>query len=124
MATTFTVDTTTGAANLQFTDDHGDVVAGPVESVTGAPVVPVVVSSDTSVLTAADAAAGSTVGGFTAALVPLVEGSADISVAELTNSDGSPVLLADGVTPFPLPAAVTVTVTAGVAAALTLSVTA
>src|ERR1039458_6871509 len=40
MATTFTIDTVGGVANLQFTDDHGNNTPGPNDSVTGAPIVP------------------------------------------------------------------------------------
>lgn len=118
---TFTVDTTDGSANLQFADDKGDAVAGPNDSVTGSPVVPVITSDNEGVLTAATAVAGSTPGSWTAALTPVAAGTANIGVAALTNSDGSAVNDAAG-NAFPVPAAVEVTVTAGAAAELTLSV--
>ena len=121
--TTFTVDTTDGTANLQFVDDHGDPVQGPLDSVTGSPVVPVVTSDNEAVITVGDATdVGITDGLWTAPLTPVAEGTANIGVAALANSDGSPVNAPDG-SPFPLPASVEVTVTAGAAAGLTLTVT-
>ena len=119
----FTVDTTDGTATLQFTDDKGDAVAGPVDSVTAAPVVPVVASDNTAALTADVAAPGATAGSFVSHLTPVAAGVANVSVAALVNSDGTPVNEADGVTPFGVPAPVEVTVAAGPASTLTLAVT-
>lgn len=121
--TTLTVDTTTGIASLQFTDDHGDPVAGPVDSVTGAPVVPVVVSDNDAAVTVAATSAGTEAGSFTVALTPVAVGTANLSVEALANSDGSPVLDAAGVA-LSLPAAVQVDITAGPVAGLTITVTA
>jgi hypothetical protein len=122
MSTTFTVDTTDGVATLSFVDDHGDPTAGPNDSIDGTPVVPVVSSDTTSVLTAAPATAGATPGSFVSDLVMVAEGTANLSVAPLTNSDGSPVVDSAG-NPFGEPAPVEVTVTAGDAADLTMAVT-
>ena len=122
MSATFNVDTTDGVANLQFVDDHGDATAGPNDSVTGAPIVPSVSSDNPGVLTADTAAPGATPGSFTAALTPVIVGSANLSVTPLVNSDGSPVVTASGAA-FGSPAPVAVTVNAGPADTLTLSVT-
>lgn len=121
----FTIDTTDGVATLQFTDKATppDSVAGPNDSVTAAPIVPVVISDNTAALTVAEAVAGETPGSYTYALTPVAVGAANLSVSPLTNSDGSAVFEADGVTPFEVPAAVEVDVAAGEAASLTLSVT-
>ena len=119
----FTVDTTDGVANLQFTDDHGDSVVGPNDSVTGQPVVPVVSSDTPTVLTVAAATSDpSTPGGWAASLTMVAEGTATLSVEPLTNSDGTPVLDGAG-NPFGVPAPVVVTVAAGEATSLTLTVT-
>lgn len=121
MAATFTVDTVDGVATLQFTDDHGDPVAGPNDSVTGSPIVPVVDSDTPSVLTTAACVAGADPGSFTSALTPVAEGVANVSVEALVNSDGSPAIDAAG-NPFSESGPVEVTVTAGAAADLTMAV--
>lgn len=121
----FTVDTTDGVATLQFTDDHGDAEAGPNDSVTGSPIVPVVTSDNTAALTVAEAVAGDA-GAYTYALTPVAVGTANLAVSALANSDGSPVLETDGPNvgqPFEVPAAVAVDVTAGPVEGLALSVT-
>lgn len=126
MASTFTVDTTTGLARLQFVDDHADAVVGPVDSVTGTPIAPVVTSDNSGVLTAAPANADPNVAGlWTSALAPVTPGVANVSVAPLVNSDGTPVLETVGPNvgqAFTEPAPVAVTVNPGAVAAMTLSV--
>lgn len=122
MSTTFTVDTTDGVATLSFVDDHGDPTAGPNDSVEGTPIVPVVTSDTTSVLTAAPCTPGATQGSFVSALTEVAEGVANLSVAPLIDSSGNPVLDSAG-NPFGEPAPVEVTVTAGDAADLTMAVT-
>ena len=67
--------------------------------------------------------AGSADGEWVAQLTPVAAGVANVGVAPLANSDGSPVLEADGVTPFVLPAAEEITVTAGPASTLTMEIT-
>ena len=126
MATTFSVDDTTATATLQFTDDHRDPVAGPVDSVTTQPIVPTVTSSDLSVLTVAAGVAGGP-GQFTYALSPVSVGTPEVSVAPLVNSDGSPVLETAGTNvgqPFELPAPIGVTVTPGTATGISLTASA
>ena len=121
MATTFTVDDTAATATVQFTDDHGDAVPGPNDSVTGAPVVPVVTSDNASALTVG-AATDNGNGSFTFPLTPVAVGAANVGVT-LANSDGSPVVDADG-NPLAIPAASAVTVTAGPVAGLVLTTSA
>ena len=111
----FTVDTTDGVATLQVTDDHGDKVAGPNDSVTGAPVVPVVTSDNEGVLTAAACNPGADPGEWTSALTTVAEGVANLT-ATVTNSDGSATSIAS-------PPPVQVTVAAGPPVALTMTVT-
>ena len=121
----FTIDTTDGTANWQFTDADSNAVAGPADSVTGAPVAPTAVSDTTTVLTAAASVAGGP-GSWTAPLTPVGVGTANVSTAALTNSDGSPVLEIEGPDtgqPFGLPASVEVTVSGGAAEGLTMAVT-
>ncbi len=105
MPGTITVDTTNETATLAFVDDKGDTNAAAP-----AGVVVSFASDNTAVATIAVDASNPLVGDIT----PVAEGTANIS-ATLANADGSPVLEADGVTPFPVPAPVTVTVTAGAA---------
>lgn len=111
---TFNIDDTAGEATLQFTGGTGNPIAGPNDSVTGAPIVPVVESDNTAVETVGAAVAGPTPGLFTYPLSEVAEGTANISVAALTNSDGSPVLETAGPNtgqPFSLPDPQAVTVT-------------
>ena len=65
-----------------------------------------------------------TVDPVTGKVTPVAEGTFNVTVAPFTYPDGTPVLEADGVTPFPVPAPAAVTVSAGaaVAASLVLSV--
>lgn len=119
---TFTVDTTDGVASLQFDDDHGDPLAGPNDSVTGAPIAPVVSTDNADVLTAAASVAGATPGAWTAALTPVAMGTANVILAPLTNSDGSPALDSAG-NPFSEAAPIEVTVNAGPVSGLEMSVT-
>jgi uncharacterized protein YjdB len=67
-------------------------------------------SSDETVLTVAPDAENPNVGDVT----PVGEGQATVTVA-ITNDDGTPVLEADGVTPFPIPTPVALTVGPGAA---------
>ena len=122
MSTTFTVDTTDGAATLQFVDDHGDPTSGPADSVTGAAIVPALSSDNDAVLSVGPAGAGSNAGETIFPLVPAAIGVANLTPQPLLNSDGSPVLDAEG-NAFGVPSPVQVTVEAGPAASLTLSVT-
>jgi hypothetical protein len=110
------IDTTTAVATVQFLDSHGNAVAGPAD------VTPVLSSDNEGVITVAPCNPGANVGEWTAALSPVAEGSANISVNPLTDVNGNPVNDAAG-NPFPLPEAVNVTVTGGTAASLTLTVT-
>lgn len=127
MGATFdvTVDDTGATAILQFQDDHGDAEAGPNDSVTGLPVAPEVVSDNTAATTVAPAVADPTAPGkWTAALSEVAVGNANISVAPLANSDGSPVNETSGPNagqPFSLPDPVAVVVGPGPVEGLTLS---
>jgi hypothetical protein len=114
-----TVDTTNETAVVEFLDDHGDTNAAAPVAASGSPLV-VTFSSDTpTVATIATDSSNPLQGDVT----PVGEGTANLS-ATLAYEDGSPVLEADGVTPFPQPGAVAVTVSAGAAVgdALSLSV--
>jgi hypothetical protein len=115
MASFSIVITDTGAATaFQFDNSAGSAVAGPNDSVTGAPVAPEAASDTPTVLTVAPSVAGATAGAWTAALTPVAAGVANISPVALVNSDGSPVNETEGPNagqPFVLPAAVQVTVT-------------
>jgi hypothetical protein len=109
-----TVDTTNETATLEWLDDKGDTNAAAPSNASGAAVV-----TFTS-----DNAAVATVGtGNPAAVTPVAEGTANIG-ATIAYPDGTAVLEADGVTPFPTPATVAVTVGPGAAVgdALVLSV--
>lgn len=96
------VDTTNETVTLEFVDDKGDVATGPDG------VVVTFASDNESVVTVATDPANPLQGDVTVVGM----GSANLS-ASLANADGSPVLEADGVTPFPVPAPVAVTVSAG-----------
>lgn len=117
---TFTIDTTDGAVNFQFTDDHGDPVAGPNDSVTGTPIAPSASSDNPDVVTAGVSAPGATDGAFTQPLTMVGVGSANISADPLVNSDGSPVVDAAG-NPFTSPDPQAVTVTGGPATGFTMA---
>jgi hypothetical protein len=111
---TFTINTTDGLADFQYTNSAGDAVAGPNDSVTGSPVAPEATSDTPTVLTVAASVAGATPGLFTAALTPVAAGVANVTPSVLVNSDGSDVLETEGPNtgqPFAVPAAVQVTVT-------------
>lgn len=113
-----TVDTTNETATFGFVDDKGDTDAAAPTSPDGSPVVVTFASDNAAVATVVTDASNPLQGD----IIPVTEGTANIS-ATLANADGTPVLEADGVTPFPTPAAVAVTVSAGAAVgdALTLS---
>lgn len=115
-----TIDTTNGLAVLAATDDHGDATSLP----TGA--VATFASDTDSVLTVGAAEATTDGAGnatISAPLTPVALGTANVSLASVTDANGNPLLEIDGVTPIPLPAAVEVTVSAGAADAFSLSVT-
>jgi hypothetical protein len=126
MGTTFTVDTTDGVADVQFVDQDNDPVEGPLDSVTGAPVVPTFTSDNTSVLTVGTATEDSSKPGhWTAPLAEAGAGTANVAPAPLTNSDGSPVNETVGPNagqPFETAAAIAVTVNPGAAAGEVFSV--
>ena len=109
-----TVDTTTETASIVWADDHGDTDAAAPSNASGA-TVPVFGSDNEAV---------ATVDPVTGKVTPVAEGTFNVTVAPFTYPDGTPVLEADGVTPFPVPAPAAVTVSAGaaVAASLVLSV--
>ena len=104
------VDTTTGVATLVFKDNHGDDAAVP-NGTDGQPVAVAFASSDTSVLT---------IDPSTGHITPVLMGTADVSVT-INNTDGTPALEPDGVTPF-APANVSVPVVAGPAGTAVLAV--
>lgn len=104
MAGAINVDTLNETVTLEFVDDKGDAADGP----TG--VVVTFASDNTAVVTVAVDPANPMQGDVTV----VGEGSANLS-ATLASADGSAVLEADGVTPFPVPAPVAVTVSAGAA---------
>lgn len=103
------VDTTNETVSIGFVDDKGDTDAAAPDGAV------VAYTSDNEAVATVDPTSG--------AITPVAEGTANIG-ATLTAADGSPLLEADGVTPFPAPATVAVTVSAGAAVgdALTLSV--
>ena len=102
------VESTTAVASLTWEDDHGDAGA-----VVPAGAVAAWASDNPAVLTV-DASSG--------AITPLTIGSANVSVTLTDSVTGGPLLLSDGVTPFPTPAPVAVTVTAGPAVAAVITV--
>jgi hypothetical protein len=112
------VDTTNETVTLGFTDDHDDVAEAPVDG-SGSPVVVTFTSSDETVVTVATDGTNPLQGDVSV----LAEGTSDLG-ATIAYADGTPVLEADGVTPFPTPEPVPVTVGAGAATgdALVLSV--
>lgn len=112
------VDTTNETVTLGFVDDHDDAAAAPVDA-SGSSVVVTFTSSDETVVTVATDGANPLQGDVSV----LAEGTSDLG-ATIAYADGTPVLEADGVTPFPDPAPVTVTVGPGPAVgdALVLSV--
>lgn len=110
----FNIDDKAGIATLQFTGGTGNPVEGPLDSVTGQPIVPSIVSDNEAVETVGTVVAGEAPGSFSAPLTEVAAGTSNLSVAPLTNSDGSPVLETYGPNtgePFHVgdPVAVTVT---------------
>ena len=104
-----TVDTVNEIVSIQWVDDKGDTDAtGPVGAV---------------VTYASDNPAAATIDPTSGAFSLLTEGSGN-ATATIANADGTPVLEADGVTPFPTPAPAPFTVGPGAAVgeALALSV--
>ena len=116
-----TVDTTNATVEIEFEDDHGDVVPAPTSSDGSGPIVVTFVSDTPSVLTVGATTDDTADAGISAALTPVATGTANISVT-VTNASGTPLLEADGTTPFTVPAPVAVTVGAGPASELVLSV--
>lgn len=110
MPGSITVDTANETVTIEFVDDRGDTNAAPPVSPDGNPIVVTFTSDNTAVVTVATDASNPLMGDIT----PVAEGTANIG-ATLANDDGSPVLEADGVTPFPTPATVAVTVGPGAA---------
>lgn len=110
------VNSTSAVAVVQFRGSSGNGTPGPVDSVTGQPIIPVVTSDNTDEVSVGDGtpAADGTPGRIEYALTGGANpGVANLSVEALTNSDGSPVEITapDGTTSaFPLPAAVAVPV--------------
>ena len=96
-------------ATTQFVDANGIATAGPNDSVTGTPIVPVVVSDNTAAVTVAPGTAGSVPGQDTDALTYVAEGTANLSVSPIENSDGTAAFDSAG-NPFTLPAPEPVTV--------------
>lgn len=120
MGTTFSVDGASGVADIQFVDQDNDKVEGPVDSVTGTPVVPSFTSDNPSVLTVATATEDSAQPGhWTAQLSDTGAGTANVAPAPLVNSDSTPVNETVGPNagqPFETAAAIAVTVNPGAAA--------
>lgn len=116
MSDTLTVGDPNVVATMQFSF-NGTAEAGPNDSVSGAPIAPVLVSSDETIATVAASVAGSAEGQWTAAITLIGPGSVTFSVNPLTNSDGSPVTSA-----VTLPTPQTVTVNLGAANELSLSI--
>jgi hypothetical protein len=108
------VDTTNETVTVSFVDDKNDTNAAAP-----AGVVITFTSDNAAVVTVATDAANPLQGDVTV----VAEGTSNLG-ATLANADGTPLLEADGVTPFPAPATVAVTVSAGAAvgASLVLSV--
>ena len=119
MPGSITVDTTNETVTVEFEDDKGDTNASAPIAASGSPLVVTFASDNEAVATVATDGTNPLQGDVTV----VGEGSANLS-ASLAYADGTPVLEADGVTPFPAPASVAVTVSAGAAVgdALVLSV--
>ena len=99
------VDTLNEVVTISFVDDKGDTNAvAPVGAVV------TFTSDNAAVASVATDPANPLQGDVTV----VSEGTANLG-ATLANADGTPVLEADGVTPFPVPAPVAVTVSAGAA---------
>ena len=96
MPGSITVDTTNETATVSFVDDHGDTNATAPIAASGSPLVVTFSSDNESVATVATDPANPLQGDIT----PVAEGTANIS-ATIGYADGSPVLEADGSTPFP-----------------------
>lgn len=109
---TINVDTTNATATVGFVDDHGDTDAT-------APVG--VVATFTSDNPAALTVNNDTANPLQGDLVPVAEGVSNVGVT-LANADGTPLLEADGVTPWAAIDAVAVTVDPGAAVGAQLSV--
>jgi hypothetical protein len=104
-----TVDSVNAVAILSFEDDHQEAVAPPEGTLATA------TSSDIAVLTVGASVAGTDANGIPNIQFPLTEvlaGTSELSVVA-TDANGNPLLMPDGITPIPAPAAVLVTVNPG-----------
>jgi len=105
MPATLTIDQT-GTAVLQFLDDKGDVTTAPPDPTSPGALAVVAFASDNTAVATVDPAAGT--------VAPVTIGTFNLS-ATVLNSDGTPALEPDGITPF-TPAPVACQVTPGAAA--------
>ena len=110
---TITVDTTGATATLAWEDDKSDA-----DAASPAGVVATFASDTVTVLTINNDTANPLQGD----IVAVGEGTANVSVALFAADGVTPLTLADGTTPFPIPDPVAVTVGAGPAASATLTV--
>ena len=121
---TFTVDTTGGTATWTWVDDHNDPVDAPLDggsTPSGGPLEVVVVSDTPSVVAVGTGSPGSGTGQVVFPLTMGTQGTANLSVNPITNSDGSLATDAAG-NAYSLPSPVPVTVGAGPAVGGTLTV--
>ena len=81
----------TGTASVQFSDAAGNAGAGPTDTVTGEPIVPVVTSSDDTIATISTGTAGATPGLFDFTVTGVAVGSYSGAIS-LTDSSGNPVV--------------------------------
>lgn len=113
MPASISVDTTNEIVTVGFVDDHGDT-----DAAAPAGVVATFTSDNPAALTVAPDPTNALQGDLT----PVAEGTANVGVT-LANADGSPLLEADGTTPWAPVDAVAVTVTPGAAVGARLTVT-
>lgn len=129
-AVTILITDTGAEAVVQFTDPAGVAIEGPLDSVTGAEVLPVLVSSDTTKATIAAGVADATAPGkVTYAITPVAATDANgvsFTANSLQNSDGTPVLEPAGTPnagqPFEVPGAAVLVIEGDAATGFTLSV--
>lgn len=107
-------DTTTGTITVAFQDDKGN----PVEPPANLGAIPFTSDNETVVTVAVDPA-----NPLQAHISPVGVGQANVGVGQIVDAAGSTLLLPDGVTPFPVPAAVAVDVQPAPAAQAVVSVT-
>lgn len=127
MGTVLTINSTDGLADVQFVDSDNDKVEGPLDSVLNTPIAPEFASDNPVLAIAAATEDPAQVGHWTAVLSEAGAGSANVSVAALTNSDGSAVNEPEGTPnagqPFAVPDPVNVTVNPGAAVGEVFTVT-